>query len=116
MIKHYKFVFNGSIVGVFQFDVHESDEYDWDNPFQSNMDKHIYKKDGYLYINGQKITNNPKGIDVILDNLNDGNIGIDTGESFVDCTFVIDETGYVICKKHNHSSNKIDRFLSKLLG
>ena len=117
MIKHYNLDFQGSVIAVFKFDVHESyNEYDWDNPFHTDINKYIYEKDGYLYIKGCKITNNPKGIEVIWNNLGDGNIGLNTGESYIDCVFIVDDSGYIICKSHKHSSNRLDRFLTKLLG
>lgn len=117
MVIHYKLVFNGSINRTFRFDVHKSEEeLDWVLGFGTDIEEHIFiKDDGYLYIEGSRITNNENGIRVIKSNLYDGNIGLHTRESFVDCTFAIDNNGYVICQDHKHSSNKIDRFLSKWL-
>lgn len=118
MVTHYKLVFKGSKEYTFRFDVHKSDEeLDWVLGNGTDLEEHIcVKNDGYIYIEGRQITNNPNGIDAIQNNLYDGNIGLSTGESFVDCIFAIDNHGYVICQKHKYSSNKIDRFLSKWIG
>ncbi len=116
MVTHYKLVFKGSINNTFRFDVHKSDEeLDWVLGCGTDLEDHIYEKDGYLYIENYRITNNPNGINTIRGNLYDGNIGRDSGESYVDCIFAIDNNGYVICQSHKQSSNKVDRFLSKWL-
>ena len=70
------------------------------------------KADGYLYIQGCRITNNKDGIRTVLSCL------WHTGEedSYWDYTLTIDLNGYVIVAKSNRSSNKIDRFLGKLFN
>ena len=118
MARNYTIVFEGVINKTFKFSEHISVEpSDWIRGEGTDLSKHVcLKQDGYLYIEGCRITNNPDSIKVIVRNLSDGGHGYNTGVSYIDSTFVIDRSGLVICKKHQYSSNKLDRLFNKLLG
>lgn len=120
MIVHYNLEFKGYINKIFTFDVRRFDRdiyFESGGETNTDADKYIYEKeDGYLYIQGYKITNNKDGMRTICSNMNTGGMRNSKDECYVDCVFVIDSSGYVICQKHRHSSNKIDLFLQKLLG
>jgi len=119
MITHYTLQFKGSFNHTFKFDARFNDEdiyYQSGGETHTDLEKFIYFKDDYLYIQGYRITKNENGIRAIQSGLTDGNVGRVTGESFVKSVYAIDNTGNVVCVKHTYSGNKIDFFLSKLLG
>ncbi len=73
------------------------------------------ESDGYLYIQGVKITNNQEGIRTIYSNIYysaDRNVEL----GYVDSKFVIDENGYVICLYHTYSDNKVERWVDKFMN
>lgn len=117
MVYHYKLQFTGSINRTFQFDVRETSNYiDWDNGVYDDMSKYITEKsDGYLYIQGYRITNNKEGIHTIYRNLRyNKDRNIEAG--YVDANFTIDGNGYVICTYQYSGTNKVDRWMDKFMN
>lgn len=117
---HYTITFKGALRYYFSFDVHTSDdpiyiEYG-EIPPKTDRDKYIYEKDGYLYIQGCRITNNKDGIRTLYSNLSGTGKTNEKGESYVDVVFAIDSNGYVVCEDFKTTSNQIDRLMTKLFG
>ena len=100
---HYRFVFKGYLNRTIKFDGTSSDRH-----FQE-------KADGYLYINGERITNKKDAIRTIYYNSDDGNLSLH-GDAWVDCTFAIDSEGNVICESSRHSGSKFNRFMDWITG
>lgn len=104
---HITIKFNGYLSYYFSFDV---------------TDCHIYgdklddivkvKEDGYLYIQGCRITNNKDGIRTVYSCC----YACGSEESYRDYTLTIDSNGYVIVANQNITHNQISRTLSKLFG
>ena len=113
--KHYVIRFQGSLNATFTFD-----DYNYEDMFEDELHDHPIKfcDDGYLYIQGKRISNREESFNNFLEGINDGGMGYNNSgnEVYIDATFAIDRTGYITCVKHNHSGNKVDRFFSKLLG
>lgn len=100
---HYRLVFKGAINCVLSFD---REMYDWWNtPVE-------IKEDGWLYIKGNRITNNEQSLNNFREGLGNGG----RLECYVDATYIVDNRGYIICKKHSASSNIVDRFCCKIAG
>lgn len=118
--QHYKVTFKGYLNHYFSFDVHnEFGSYYNDSGTMPPTDftKYVYEKDGYLYIQGCRITNNKDGIRTIYSRIGAyGYNGNDSNESFIDCTFVIDSNGYVIVESYKETTNQVSRILSKIFG
>lgn len=116
---HYKITFKGALKNYFSFDVHTSDDpifHECGEMPPTDRNKYIYEKDGYLYIQGCKITKNEEGVRTLFSYLSGYGNRNDKGESYIDLVFAIDSNGYVVCESYNTTSNKIDRFLTKLFG
>ena len=115
-IVHYKLKFKGYEDFVLRFDVHKG--YDPNEGTVSDWDEHFeIKEDGYFYIEGRKITNNPQGIQTLRSSFFSGNYEFsDSNEAYVDNTYSIDSSGYIIVDYHHAAPNKVDRFLNRLFG
>lgn len=100
---HYKFVFKGYMNRTIKFDGTSSDRH-----FQE-------KEDGYLYIDGVKITNKEDAKRTIYYNSDDGNLSLN-GDAWVDSTFSIDSEGNVFCESFKHSSSRFSRFMDMIAG
>lgn len=104
---HITIKFNGCLNYYFSFDVltyHLCPE---------SVDKIVQvKDDGYLYMRGCRITNNKDGINTIYSCL----VRNHNEDSYSDYVLSIDSNGYIIKAKTEHSSNKINRFFTKLFG
>ena len=121
IITHYTITLKGALKHYFTFDVHTSDdpiynEYVGEIPPKTDRDKYIYEKDGYLYIQGCRITNNEDGKRTLYSRLLGTGRTNENNESYVDIVFAIDSNGYVICEDHQTTGNQINRFLTKLFG
>lgn len=116
MTYQYTLKFSGAISRTFQFDVHDTDRWEWDAGRYSDLDKYIAERsDGYLYIQGCRITNNREGIQTILNNIGyAGSRNIERG--YIDSNFTIDGSGYVICTYHYYGTNQADRYMDKLMN
>lgn len=104
---HVTIQFNGALNYYFSFEILDCAYY----PEQIDKIAQV-KADGYLYVQGCRITNNKEGIHTVLSCL----YSTGSEDSYSDYTLTIDSNGYVIVAKRNHSSNKIDRFLCKLFN
>lgn len=118
---HYTITIKGALRHYFTFDVHTSDdpiynEYVGEIPPKTDRDIYIYEKDGYLYIQGCRITNNEDGKRTLYSTLLGTGRTNENGESYVDIVFAIDSNGYVICEDYKTTGNQINRFLTKLFG
>ena len=69
------------------------------------------KEDGYLYIQGHRITNNKDGIRTVYSSV----MGR-AEEGYIDVILSIDYNGYVVIAKHQQTNNQVSRFLNKILG
>lgn len=102
----YTIKFEGSIRRTFNFETQD---------YRSDLDDFITEKsDGYLYIQGCRITKNKEGIRTIYSNLS-YNLRRDIEVGYVDSHFTVDPNGYVICTYHHYSSNQADRWMDKFM-
>jgi fibronectin type 3 domain-containing protein len=111
--NHIKMKFNGNLNYSFSFDIRytEAEMYDSTLP-NADLERNLkVKEDGYLYIQGYRITNNKDGIGKIY-----GSIFCVPEEQYIDVVLSINSSGYVVVTKKIKSENKVSRFLSKLLG
>ena len=107
---HYKLTFKGYHDYKFSFVVHKG----YDIDFFSDLDDYVYvEDDGYLYIQGRKITNNSDGIRAIRISLATGG---DYRDGYKDIVYSIDDKGYVIVLSNQFSFNNVERFLNKIFG
>ena len=108
MIYHYTLKFKGSINRTFKFDVRDI--------IYNDLHEYVTEKsDGYLYIQGYRITNNKEGKKTIFRNLGyNKDRNIESG--YVDSNFTIDGSGYVICTYHYSSTNQADRWMEKFMS
>ena len=116
---HYTITFKGSLQHYFKLDVNRDNDPIYGEAMvmpPTDRNKYIYEKDGYLYIQGCRITNNKDGIRTIHSYISGAGKTNDKGESYVDVVFAIDSNGYVICEDYKTTGNQINRFLTKLLG
>ena len=113
-IHHYTMRFNGYLNYYFTFDIRYTEAEAFDGEIRNADIMNIFelKENGYLYIQGCRITNNKDGIRTIMSQVRPGG----NGDSYSDLTFSVDSSGYVVLANSNHSSNQVDRFLSKLFG
>lgn len=116
MVYHYKIKFRGYIDRTFRFDVYDTyNPLDWEEGRYNDMDKYVQKKsDGFLYIQGVRITNLPNSIHEILRNLSYNN-GRDDGVGYVDSDFSINSSGEVVCTNHYCGTNQVDRAISRFM-
>ena len=100
MAKHFEYTYTGAINKTFKFSINSL----------SHADQFIcVKDDGYLYITGTKITNNPESIKNIRDILRDANTSEET--FYTEATFVTDSDGIFWCKKHIRANNRFSLLL-----
>ena len=119
LTAHYTIRFKGALKNYFTFDVHTSNDPIYDECGEmppTDRDKYIYLKDGYLYIQGCKITNNEEGVRTLFSYLSGHGKTNEKGESYIDLVFAIDSKGYVVCESYKTTGNQIDRFFTKLFG
>lgn len=111
--NHIKLTFNGSINRTFNFDIRytEDEMFDCTLPNPDREKNLQVKDDGYLYIQGWRITNNKDGIGKIY-----GSIFCVPKEQYIDVLLSIDSSGTVVVVKKDKADNQISRFLTKLLG
>ncbi len=117
LIHHVTMKFNGCLMYEFTFDIRYTED-EMYNSFIPNADVEKYfqvRDDGYLYIQGRKITNNVDGIRTIYASIQGRGISHNGEERYIDTTLSIDHSGYVVEAKHTESPNQISRFLTKLL-
>lgn len=115
MTIQYTLKFTGSINQTFRFIVTEENGEDWEYGRQSDLDKYVEKRsDGYLYIQGHRITNDIDGIRTIYRNLAYA-ASRNVGSGYVDSNFTIDSFGYVICTYHYYGTNQADRYMDKFM-
>lgn len=115
MTIQYTLKFTGAINQTFRFVVTEESGWDWEDGLQSDRDQFIEKRpDGYLYIQGHRITNNIDGIRTIYRNLSYcASRGVNRG--YVDSNFTVDDSGYVTCTYHYYGTNQADRYMDKFM-
>ena len=104
---HVTITINGYLNYYFSFDIPDCNRY----PDEVKKIAKI-KDDGYLYVQGCKITNHPDGIRTIYSCLT----ACGSQESYRDYTLTIDSNGYIIIAKRNMTNNQISRTLSKIFG
>jgi hypothetical protein len=116
MIYHYTLKFKGSINRTFKFDVRDThNPLDWEEGIYNDLHEYVTEKsDGYLYIQGCRITNNKEGIRTIYQNLSyNSSRNVESG--YVDSNFTIDGSGYIICTYHYYGTNQADRWMDKFM-
>ena len=117
MIYHYTLKFKGSINRTFKFDVRDTNNpLEWEEGIYNDLHEYVTEKsDGYLYIQGYRITNNKEGKQTIFRNLGyNKDTSIESG--YVDSNFTIDGSGYVICTYHYCGTNQADRWMDKFMS
>ena len=110
---HIKMKFNGRLDYSFSFDIRytEAEMYDCTIPNADLERIFKIKEDGYLYIQGHRITNNKDGIRTVYSSV----MGR-AEEGYIDVILSIDYNGYVVIAKHQQTNNQVSRFLNKILG
>ena len=110
---HVKLKFTGHLNYSFNFDIRYTEDEMYNCTLPNADIKRIFKidEDGYLYINGYRITKNKDSINAIY-----RSIFVRAEEGFVDVTLAIDSNGRVVVVKRKHSNNQMERILGKLLG
>ncbi len=111
---HVKLKFIGRLNHSFTFDIRYTDDEMYDTSLPNADLAKIFKvkEDGYLYINGYRITNNKDGIRAIYGSLH----AATPEQGYVDLTLAIDSYGSVVKVKCTHTQNKAERILNKLFG
>lgn len=104
---HYKITFKGQIEHTFTLDREI-----YDNVLLEEFPCKI-KDDGWLYINGCKISNNQESFGNFWRGL-EYSEDFDHKEGYVDATFIIDNNGYIVCQSNIHSDIKLGVFLGKI--
>ena len=117
LIHHVTMKFNGCLKYEFTFDIRytEDEMYDCLIPNADIKKNFQVRDDGYLYIQGRKITNNANGIRTINASIRGRGVSRSGEERYIDTILSIDSSGYVVETKHTDSPNQISRFLTKLL-
>lgn len=110
--------FKGAIEKQFSFQVKAYIDYEWDEENPDDWDdlrKYVeVKSDGYLYIQGCKITNDKMSISEIGRNLRyESGDGIDYG--WVIANFFIDSNNIVTCTDYDTASEKGLKYIHKAL-
>lgn len=106
MVIQYTLKFKGDINRTFKFEVH-CDE--WGNDMLRYVEE---KPDGYLYIQGYRITNIPDSKHTILKNLS-YNASRNVSKGYVDSEFSVNLYGTIVCTRHYYGDNILDRGFSK---
>lgn len=111
---HITMKFNGSLNYYFAFDIRYKEAESWDCTIPNADVERIFevKDDGYLYIQGCRITNNKDGIRTAYSCVAGGG----DGDYYCDYNLAIDNNGYIIIANRNWTNNQISRTLSKLFG
>lgn len=103
MAKNFEYIFVGSINKTYTFKVN----------CVSETSEYVYvKNDGYLYIKGDRITNDEESIQSIRSILRDANTSNET--HYTEVTFRINDKGEVFRKKHIKANNKFSLMLERL--
>lgn len=112
--RHVTMRFNGCLDYYFTFDIRYTEAEIWDCHVPNADTERLFKvkEDGYLYIQGCKITNNKDGIRTIYSCI----AGVCSEDCYWDYTLSIDSNGYVIIAKREKSNNQVNRFFTKLFG
>ena len=114
MITHYHLTFKGHLNQTFEFDVNDA-EFEYNLKYSDSFPKFQVRSDGYLYINGCRITNNESGIKTIRFYMESGAFG-EVKDTHVYNTYAINSDGVVILESNKHYQRKVDRFLDFLCG
>ena len=110
---HITIRFNGTLNYYFAFDIRHTEAESWDCTIPNADIERIFKvkEDGYLYIQGCRITNNKDGIRTVYSCVAGGG-----DDCYRDYNLAIDNNGYVIVANRNITNNQISRTITKLFG